>query len=72
LPTWSTPANNAIAVFKRGWPGYYSYGHVGVIVKIDREGRAFLMSEMNGPGGKGVVSHRWISMDDKNISGYIY
>jgi len=72
LPTWSSPAPWAIAVFAVWWPGYASYGHVGIVMKIDRERRLFLMEEMNGKSGKGYVDHRWIRIDDGNIRGYIY
>lgn len=66
LSTWNTPAINAIAVFGGG------YGHVGVIIKVDRERRLFLMEEMNGPSGKFYVNHRWVSMDRGDLLGYIY
>jgi surface antigen len=72
IPTGYNPAVGAIAVFGR-WGGWYAaYGHVGIIIKIDRDRRLFLMEEMNGASGKWYVDHRWISMDDGNISGYIY
>jgi surface antigen len=46
LATGQTPTLNSIAVFGGG------YGHVGIVIKIDRERRLFLMEEMNGPSGK--------------------
>ncbi len=70
LPTGSTPTPGAIAVFQQWWPGYVSYGHVGIVQKIDRDKRIFLIEDMNN-AGKYVVTQRWVDMDDPNISGYI-
>jgi len=70
--TGQSPAIWSIAVFAVGGPWYSSYGHVGIVKRIDWEKKIFLLSEMNGPGGKHVVTHRWISINDWNISWYIY
>ncbi len=46
------------------------YGHIAYIEAIDRENNRIYVSEMNWEGC-GIVSYRWIDLNDPTIRGYI-
>lgn len=61
----------AIMVYD-AWIGIWSdYGHVWIIVKIDRDHNMVLLEDMNYLWTH-EASHHWVSMDDSAIVGYIY
>ncbi len=61
----SEPAVGAIVVTNDN----RKYGHVALVEKVEDD--RFLISEMNYKG-KGIISQRWISTDNRTVRGFIY
>jgi surface antigen len=64
-----TPKYGAAAVFAAGTNSYRGYGHVGVVIDIDRDNNLILIEEQNYVGTY-VVSQRRVSMNQP--IGYVY
>lgn len=64
-----TPKKGAIAVFEPGRGGASGYGHVAYVEEVDTENNTIVISDMNGPGGRNVVTRRVVSAD---LASYIY
>ena len=54
----NVPTPGAIAVYEPGQGGASGYGHVAIVESVDRETNTMVISDMNGPGGRGVVTTR--------------
>lgn len=65
---WQTPRVWSIVVLKYWWTNYYYAGHVGIILKVEKD--RLLIEEMNAVW-KFIVTRRWIKRDSK-IKWYIY
>lgn len=57
-----TPKYGAAAVFSAGTNSYRGYGHVAVVLDIDRENNLILVEEQNYVG-RYIVNQRWVSMN---------
>ena len=70
LATGKTPKAGAIIVYARGGD-MSAYGHVGIVVSVDRTNRQMVIEDMNYLK-RYVVTQRLTSVDDNRVSGYIY
>jgi surface antigen/LysM repeat protein len=59
---WKTPQYGAAAVFSAGTNSYRWYGHVAVVIDIDRDNNLILVEEQNYVGTY-VVNQRRVSMN---------
>ena len=66
---WKTPKYGAAAVFAAWTNSYRGYGHVGIVIDIDRDNNLILLEEQNYVGTY-VVSQRRVSMNQP--VGYVY
>lgn len=66
---WKTPKYGAAAVFAAWTNSYRWYGHVGIVIDIDRDNNLILLEEQNYVGTY-VVSQRRVSMNQP--VGYVY
>lgn len=71
LATGPTPRPGSVVVYSRGSGVYAGYGHVGIVVSVDRNERTMLIEEMNFLK-RYVVTQRSVPIDDSRIAGYIY
>lgn len=70
---WQTPQVWSVIVMKYGSQWWNGYGHVWIVLDIDRSSRQILIEDMNYVW-RYVVSQHWVDMDSsKNpVIGYIY
>jgi len=70
---WQTPQIWSVIVMKYGSQWWNGYGHVWIVIDIDRSSRQVLIEDMNYVW-RYVVSQHWVDMDSaKNpVIGYIY
>lgn len=68
-----TPEVNSIVVMKYGSQWWNGYGHVWIVIDIDRGSRQVLIEDMNYVG-RYIVSQHWIDMDStvNPIIWYVY
>ncbi|MBV8527515.1 MAG: CHAP domain-containing protein [Candidatus Dormibacteraeota bacterium] len=69
IGTTSLPAVGEIAVYRPGGPYDASYGHVAMVVAVSDSN--YRISEMNGPGGLGVVDTQTLAWPDAHLEGFI-
>lgn len=70
---WSTPTINSIIVMKYGSQWWNGYGHVGIVIDIDRASRQVLIEDMNYVGRYIVSQHRVDLDSTKNpVIGFVY
>lgn len=67
---WSSPTKGSIVVMKNGGGSYYAYGHVWIVLDIDKKNNKILIEDMNAVW-RFVVTQRWVSMNS-SIIWYIY
>lgn len=68
---WSTPEVWAIFVADSGSGRWSAYGHVGIVIKVDRASNSILVEDMNY-AGRYIVTQRWMSMNESGLIGYVY
>lgn len=67
--TTSLPAVGEIAVYRPGGPYDATYGHVAIVVAVSDSN--YRISQMNGPGGLGVVDQQTLAWPDSHLEGFI-
>lgn len=63
----STPAKWAIVVYEPGQDGASWYGHVGIVESVDFDNDVMVISDMNGPAGRWVVTTRVVPIKGEFI-----
>jgi surface antigen len=53
-------------VFRYGGRRYYNYGHVGIVLGIDKKNNKILIEEMNYVG-RFIADKRWVNINDPKI-----
>ena len=67
----STPEVWSIFVADSGSGRRSSYGHVWIVIKVDRASNSILVEDMNY-AWRYIVTQRWMSMNEWGLIGYIY
>ena len=54
------------------WSGRWSsYGHVGIVLQVDRASNSMLVEDMNY-AWRYIVTQRWMPLNSKGLIGYVY